>query len=177
MSATLPPPSVPPSYPDDGNDVGEGKRRRAAHAEQRRIAERLAGDWRSTRGFSDGQRRALIGLLILFIGCIMIGLLRNPVFLDDPLPADAMRHAELVDRIDPNTADAATLSALPQLGESRAAAIVAYREQFRQRDPSRVVFQSVDDLMRVRGIGVAISRQMEPYLVFPATQAASAPSR
>jgi competence protein ComEA len=47
--------------------------------------------------------------------------------------------------LDLNRADAKALEVLPQIGPSRAAAIVAAREQAR--------FASVEDLVRVRGIG------------------------
>lgn len=147
--------------------IGEGKRRRAAHAEQKRLADQLAGDWRRTRGFSDGQRRALIGFAAGMLICVAIGLLRHRQFVPDPLPPEAPRFAELADRIDPNTADAATLSALPQLGEGRAKAIVEYREQRRTGDPTRAVFRNAEDLMRVDGIGAALKAQMEPHLTFP----------
>ena len=48
-------------------------------------------------------------------------------------------------RIDPNTADAATLDALPGIGPGRAAAIVAERGRGR--------FERVEELARVPGIG------------------------
>ena len=52
-----------------------------------------------------------------------------------------------METVDINTADAATLAAmLSGIGEKRAQAIVAYREE---HGP----FQSVDDLVRVSGIG------------------------
>ena len=52
------------------------------------------------------------------------------------------------DRVDVNTADVATLAALPGVGADRAAAIVADRDL---RGP----FPSCDDLVRVDGIGPA----------------------
>lgn len=52
-----------------------------------------------------------------------------------------------MDRVDLNTADAETLAAmLTGVGEKRAQAIVAYREE-------HGLFQSVDELVRVSGIG------------------------
>lgn len=45
-----------------------------------------------------------------------------------------------------NTADSAALCTLPGIGESRAASIIAYREE-------HGAFQSVEDIMKVSGIG------------------------
>lgn len=119
------------------------------------------------RPFSPGQRRALVGLLTVFLIAIAVRLLRNPTHVPDPLPPSAPRGGELLDTIDPNTADVASLSALPALGPRRAADLVAYRESVRAGDAGRVVFRSLDDLMQVRGIGYAITRQIEPYVSFP----------
>lgn len=105
--------------------------------------------------------------------CVAIGLLRNRSFVDDPIPNEAIRYLELQDRIDPNTADAALLAALPALGERRASDIVEFRERSRRRDPDRVVYRRIEDLMQIRGIGAAIIEQLRPYLHFP--QATSQP--
>jgi competence protein ComEA len=120
--------------------------------------------------FSAAQRRGLVLLLSLFIVAIAIILIRKPVHVDDPMPTQSPRYEELVDRLDPNTADVATLSALPQLGPRRAKDIVDYRERVRSSDPSRVVFAKLDDLLRVRGVGAAMLQHLEPYLSFPTTR-------
>lgn len=57
---------------------------------------------------------------------------------------------------DPNLADAATLETLPGIGVVRAAAIVRERERGR--------FESVEDLLRVRGIGPATLARIAPLL-------------
>lgn len=74
-------------------------------------------------------------------------------------------------RIDPNTTPAMVLPALPHLGPSRAAAIVAARR--------RTTLRSPDDLDReVRGLGPATLRALRPYLSFrpePAAGSAELP--
>ena len=120
--------------------------------------------------FTAGQRRALAGAVAVFIACVAIALIRNPSHVDDPLPAEGPRYGELVDKLDPNTADVASLSALPQLGARRARDIIEYRERVRAGDGGRIVFSKLDDLLRVRGVGHAMSRHLEPYLTFPVTQ-------
>ncbi|GMA59991.1 hypothetical protein GCM10025859_04310 [Alicyclobacillus fastidiosus] len=52
----------------------------------------------------------------------------------------------VTDKIDLNTADEATLETLPRVGPKRAADIVAYRQ-------AHGPFQSVSDLLNVKGIG------------------------
>lgn len=85
------------------------------------------------------------------------------------MPARSPRYDELVDHLDPNVADVSSLSALPQLGPRRARDIVEYRERLRAADPDRVVFTKLEDLLRVRGIGYAMIKHVEPYLAFPTT--------
>ena len=56
-----------------------------------------------------------------------------------------------------NTASVAELSRLPGIGQSRAEAIVAMREQ-------RGAFQRVEQIMQVRGVGRATFRRLQPML-------------
>jgi len=57
-------------------------------------------------------------------------------------------------KIDINRAEAWLLQALPGIGETRAAAIVTYRQQ-------NAGFRSTDELMKVDGIGTTIYQQIE----------------
>ncbi|MCR4842132.1 MAG: ComEA family DNA-binding protein [Eubacterium sp.] len=59
--------------------------------------------------------------------------------------------------IDINTADAESLTALPGIGDSKAAAIVSYREE---HGP----FQSSDQLMDVSGIGESTYANLKDYI-------------
>ena len=77
--------------------------------------------------------------------------------------------------IDPNAADCQTLSAIPTLGEKRAKAIVAYREQSRSQHANAVAFREPSDLLRVRGIGQATMENLRPYLIFPSDRPATSP--
>lgn len=59
--------------------------------------------------------------------------------------------------INVNTADAATLMELPGIGETKAKAIIDYRNQFGP-------FRSQADLMNVKGIGPKMLEKMKPYV-------------
>jgi competence protein ComEA len=117
-----------------------------------------------------GQRVALLTIVAALLLFLAIRYLLNPVYVSNPQPAVPSRAGELVDRIDPNTADVATLAALPTLGEKRAKLIVDYREARRARNPDLIVFERLEDLLRIKGIGAATIDQMRPYLEFPPTR-------
>lgn len=118
------------------------------------------------------QRRGLIVVLLIATGWIAWRLIANPYRLPDPQPPVGDLADKLADRIDPNTADAVTLAALPQVGPKRAADIIAHREQFVARHPGKRAFEKPEDLLRIRGIGVAMQRQLSPYLIFGAESSA-----
>ena len=71
--------------------------------------------------------------------------------------------------LDPNTADAAALEALPGIGAARAEAIVAGRGQG--------AYRSLSDLGRVRGIGPVTLRRAAPWLSFGSLGGDTAESR
>jgi competence protein ComEA len=67
--------------------------------------------------------------------------------------------------LDPNTADASALEALPGVGPARAEAIVAGRAEG--------AYRSLADLGRVHGIGRVTLRRAAPWLAFaPAARSA-----
>ena len=70
---------------------------------------------------------------------------------------------ELETRINPNTAEAASLVRLPGIGLSKAEAIIAYRKNL---GGSRDVFRSADDLQKVKGIGPKTVQNIKPWLKF-----------
>jgi len=72
------------------------------------------------------QRRVLLALLAVLLPVLAIRYACNPAYVADPQPPYPSRYEELADRIDPNTADLATLSALPTIGERRAHACRRY---------------------------------------------------
>ena len=59
--------------------------------------------------------------------------------------------------IDLNTADSATLESVPGIGKSLSQRILAFREK-------NCAFQSVDDLLKVPGIGEKSIQKLRPYL-------------
>jgi DNA uptake protein ComE-like DNA-binding protein len=113
------------------------------------------------------QRSVLLGLLCIFSLFLIILLTRNPAYVSNPQPPVPARAGEVEDRIDPNTADAETLAALPSIGPQRAQDIVNYREQFVAAHPGALAFTTREDLMNIRGIGVGIMSQIAPFMKFP----------
>ena len=73
----------------------------------------------------------------------------------------------LTGKINPNTADWASMTRLPGIGPTRARAIVAFREQYLLNHPDETqAFTCAEDLTRIKGIGEKISAQIEPFLSF-----------
>lgn len=70
--------------------------------------------------------------------------------------------AQAVVPIDVNTATLEQLDALPGIGPSKAAAIIAARE--------RRPFRRLNDLLRVPGIGRSTLQRLAPYLRFGPTE-------
>lgn len=125
-------------------------------------------------GWTPRQRTAL---LVILVGTLMYASIRfvlNSSYISNPQPDEPPRARELADRIDPNTADAESLAALPALGEKRAKAIVEYRERFGV-SATKPVFLEPTDMLRIRGIGGATLDQIRPFLKFPTTGPAMAP--
>jgi competence protein ComEA len=99
----------------------------------------------------DTSVRGFLGLVVIVLGT---GLLVNSRSTGTgprrPVP-------RLV--IDPNSAPASVLSALPRIGPSRASAIIAARQSQR--------FRSLEDFdRRVRGIGRVTATALKPHLRF-----------
>ena len=67
------------------------------------------------------------------------------------------------DRINPNHAPAASLVRLPNIGPSRAAAIIEYRRQKRNQSAA---FKKPADLQEIKGIGPKTVESMGPWLCF-----------
>ncbi|MGD1277066.1 MAG: helix-hairpin-helix domain-containing protein [Tepidisphaeraceae bacterium] len=108
------------------------------------------------------QRRGLIVLLGAILLALGIRLAMNRTSIGEEQPPAGPAAGQLADRIDPNTASAAELAAIPTLGPKRAQAIV----DFRRTHPGKM-FAQPHDLEQVSGIGPAIAENMEPYLIFP----------
>jgi len=118
------------------------------------------------------QRRGLLAILTVAVVLLAIECWLRPAYIGDTNQNVGSRASELADRLDPNTATAAELSSIPQLGPARAEAIVAYRENFAAAHPGERAFESVYDLTNVRGIGRATAEKWKANMSFdaPATQ-------
>jgi DNA uptake protein ComE-like DNA-binding protein len=81
-------------------------------------------------------------------------------------PASAECPIRLESRINPNDAPVESLVRLPNLGSTRAAAIVVYREDCTQKSGDGAAFQNCDDLQRVSGIGPKTAQSIGKWLKF-----------
>jgi len=73
---------------------------------------------------------------------------------------------ELDEKINPNDASVSSLVRLPNIGTVRAAAIVAYRENFNEKGSKSRPFQNCNDLQKVKGIGPKTVQDIKPWLKF-----------
>ena len=73
---------------------------------------------------------------------------------------------ELDSRINPNTASLASLVRLPGVGIGRAGAIVAYRENYFEKNNEDLAFKTIDDLRKVKGIGPKTAKNVSRWLKF-----------
>ena len=121
------------------------------------------------------QRRALALILAVVWIVLSIRLLNRRVMVASPPPPEPLAQG-LSERIDPNTADAAMLLALPDFGEKRVEALLDYRRRWANQHPGRAAFRTPDDLLLVKGIGDATLERLEPYLKFP-SPSVSAPAK
>ena len=126
--------------------------------------------------WTPSQRGVLIGFFLLLSLVLIVKLALNRQYISDPQPAMPARFGELADRLDPNVATWEDLAVLPQLGEKRAKEIVAYREQFRADKRGDTPFRQIEDLLKIKGIGVAMIETLRPHLMFPATRPATGPA-
>ena len=113
------------------------------------------------------QRRVLVALLGLTCPALALRYACNSAYIPDPPPARGPRYDEVADKLDPNTADAASLAALPSIGEKRAQDIVEHRERRRAAEPGKPPVSRPEDLLLIRGFGRASVETLRPYLLFP----------
>lgn len=84
---------------------------------------------------------------VLAIIAIIIGL---------SIKAEAKKGSHLTGTVNINNASAEDLTLIPGIGPSKAAAIVSYRETEK--------FNSVEDLIKVKGIGEKLLSNIQPYV-------------
>ncbi len=113
------------------------------------------------------QRGVLIVFVLIFAGFLAWQTWFDRQFVTNPQTGEGPRSAELLDRVDPNTAPLAELSLVPGLGQKRAREILAYRREFFRTRPHAIPFEREEDLLKVKGIGVTVLENLKPYLVFP----------
>jgi competence protein ComEA len=116
------------------------------------------------------QRLALSLLILLILAYLLILYINHPARISTPQPHDGPRAQELQDQLDPNTATAADLSALSNLGPAMGRKIIEDREHFQKDHPNEPAYNKIEDLMRIKGIGPATIENLRPYLRFPTTQ-------
>jgi DNA uptake protein ComE-like DNA-binding protein len=95
--------------------------------------------------------------------CLSYGFLGRPGRLDS---SGADISACLENRINPNDASAASLARLPDIGITRARAIIAYRSAFVEKNGDSPAFLSYNDLQIVKGIGPKTAQNMSQWLKF-----------
>lgn len=111
---------------------------------------------------AEPARRAAVAATVLFVAVIAVGVAeRIAAGPAGTIDAAAARDVAQL-RIDPNTASAAALQLLPEVGPALAAAIVDYRE----RAAPRRAFSQIGDFDAVRGVGPLTLREMRPFLAF-----------
>jgi competence ComEA-like helix-hairpin-helix protein len=127
--------------------------------------------------WSARQRAVVLALLVGIFVYLCVRYALNPVYVPTPQPLEGSRAAELADRFDPNTATQAELAAVPGMGEKLAAAIVEYRDAYAKLHGGKMPFGEPNDLLAVKGIGVAKLEGIEPYLTFPPSATTKAATR
>ena len=65
--------------------------------------------------------------------------------------------------INPNTAEAASLVRLPNIGPKLAAAVIKYRETADSKGPA---FRCAADMENIRGIGPKTAEKIQPWICF-----------
>lgn len=73
---------------------------------------------------------------------------------------------QVVNQINPNTAEVESLIRLPDIGFSRAEAIIEYRNGFARNNSNRPAFNNPDDLQNVTGIGPKTVQNVKELLEF-----------
>jgi DNA uptake protein ComE-like DNA-binding protein len=121
--------------------------------------------------------RAQLVLYALLCGVlvyILIARYLRPLVFADQIAVEPAKVEQVQQRIDPNVAPWPELARLPEVGESLARNIVAYREeQLRRRPPP--IFRSVQDLDPVERIGGETLKKIAPWLMFPEPSPTPAP--
>lgn len=117
-------------------------------------------------GWTRRQRITLAVLLGILLVALTIQYIRRPYRLDDTVVIVHGAPVSLPAGIDPNTADAASLSRIPNVGAKTAQAIIDYRIAH-QDAPGGIVFRTIDDLRKVPKLRRQTVDYLRAFLVFP----------
>ena len=98
-------------------------------------------------------RRSIVASALVLVFALT-GILGAPA---SAAPAAAKPAASEARPVDLNTADSAALETVPGIGKSLSSRILAFREK---NGP----FQTVDDLLKVQGVGEKSIQKLRPYL-------------
>ena len=109
-----------------------------------------------------GRRIHAVAFLLSMCICAILCL----AFLGRGLGPGPAGGIELATRINPNDAPPASMARLSGIGESRAAAIVAYRNEHRLSDRQGPAFRDCNDLQNVKGIGPITVQKNRRWLKF-----------
>lgn len=116
-----------------------------------------------------------IGVIVIATAAVLtVTLLLRPASVNDPIVVVNGAAVDLPVNIDPNTADVASLSRIPGVGEKTAQAIVDYREAHRADVADGIVYRKLDDLVAAVKVRNAKARDAcRSYMVFPDESAPS----
>jgi len=76
------------------------------------------------------------------------------------------RETQLDNRINPNTAPLESLVRLPNIGISKAQAIISYRDNYAEKNNGQSAFETLNDLQNVKGIGTTTAQNLSQWLKF-----------
>jgi competence protein ComEA len=128
--------------------------------------ENIAAD--NPTSISTVRRTKILWLLLWLLTMLCLyQFYQNPKYLSSPVKSQKNERLPLADKINPNTASAASLTRLPGIGLTRANDIVTYRDKLVQdHDKNQLPFSSSEDLSKIKGIGPKTCNQIKEYLIF-----------
>jgi competence ComEA-like helix-hairpin-helix protein len=114
--------------------------------------------------WTTGNVVTLLAVCAVGLALLAVRYAARPLAVPEQVPVDPARVQAATERINPNTASAASLQRLPGIGPAKAKAILDYRQAHAGHP-----FRSAADLAAVKGIGQNTVEHLTPFLVFPAT--------